>query len=56
MWLFSVIIKDSNEFLFCVDPELLGKALQGGKREQAIVATKFTFGPNWQLLVGILTT
>lgn len=32
--------------------ELLGKALQGGKREQAIVATKFTFGPNWQFIGG----
>lgn len=27
--------------------ELLGQALKAGKREQAIVATKFTFGPNW---------
>jgi aryl-alcohol dehydrogenase-like predicted oxidoreductase len=32
--------------------ELLGKALQGGKREQAIVATKFTFGPNWEFIGG----
>lgn len=32
--------------------ELLGKALQGGKREKAIVATKFTFGPNWQFIGG----
>ena len=31
--------------------ELLGKALKG-RREQAIVATKFTFGPNWQFIGG----
>ncbi|MFV0560490.1 MAG: aldo/keto reductase [Enterococcus sp.] len=31
--------------------QLLGKALQG-KRDQAIVATKFTFGPNWQFIGG----
>ena len=32
--------------------ELLGKALQGSKREKAIVATKFTFGPNWEFIGG----
>ncbi|WP_040949043.1 aldo/keto reductase [Gorillibacterium massiliense] len=31
--------------------ELLGKALKG-RREQAIVATKFTFGPNWEFIGG----
>ena len=31
--------------------ELLGKALQG-KRDQAIVASKFSFGPNWQFVGG----
>ncbi|GLX67520.1 aldo/keto reductase [Paenibacillus glycanilyticus] len=31
--------------------ELLGKALKG-KREQAVVATKFTFGPNWEFIGG----
>ncbi|BFT70749.1 aldo/keto reductase [Paenibacillus sp. P36] len=31
--------------------ELLGKALEG-RREQAIVATKFTFGPNWEFIGG----
>ena len=31
--------------------QLLGKALQG-KRDQAIVATKFGFGPNWQFAGG----
>ncbi|ACT00427.1 aldo/keto reductase [Paenibacillus sp. JDR-2] len=31
--------------------ELLGKALNG-KREQAVVATKFTFGPNWEFIGG----
>ena len=32
--------------------ELLGKALRDSKREQAIVATKFTFGPNWRFIGG----
>lgn len=32
--------------------QLLGQALQGSKREQAIVATKFTFGPNWEFIGG----
>ncbi|WP_337100664.1 aldo/keto reductase [Paenibacillus sp. YIM B09110] len=31
--------------------ELLGRALKG-RREQAIVATKFTFGPNWSFIGG----
>ncbi|WP_342562239.1 aldo/keto reductase [Paenibacillus sp. FSL R7-0345] len=31
--------------------ELLGKALKG-RREQAVVATKFTFGPNWEFIGG----
>ncbi|WP_042203988.1 aldo/keto reductase [Paenibacillus camerounensis] len=31
--------------------ELLGKALKG-RREQAVVATKFTFGPNWAFIGG----
>jgi len=31
--------------------QLLGKALKG-RREQAIVATKFTFGPNWEFIGG----
>lgn len=31
--------------------ELLGKALKG-RREQAIVATKFSFGPNWEFIGG----
>lgn len=31
--------------------ELLGKALKG-RREKAIVATKFTFGPNWEFIGG----
>ena len=31
--------------------ELLGKAL-AGKRDEAIVATKFGFGPNWQFVGG----
>ena len=31
---------------------MLGQALQGSKREQAIVATKFTFGPNWEFIGG----
>lgn len=31
--------------------QLLGKAL-AGKRDQAIVATKFGFGPNWQFVGG----
>ncbi|KUP23509.1 aldo/keto reductase [Paenibacillus sp. DMB5] len=31
--------------------ELLGKALKG-RRDQAVVATKFTFGPNWEFIGG----
>lgn len=31
--------------------ELLAKALKG-RREQAVVATKFTFGPNWEFIGG----
>lgn len=31
--------------------ELLGKALKG-RREQAIVATKFSYGPNWEFIGG----
>ncbi|MEE4564762.1 MULTISPECIES: aldo/keto reductase [Paenibacillus] len=31
--------------------ELLGKALKG-RREQAIVATKFSFGPDWEFIGG----
>lgn len=32
--------------------ELLGKALQGAKRQQAVVATKFAFGNNWEFMGG----